>query len=756
MSSHATWKDKLAGQIPAHLEKEIDVFETQMELRRQGKLPEKIFAETRLRRGVYGQRYDNGQRHDGVQSRTLEFPCGELTKGPETVWDAPGMMRIKIPMGRLSADQLDRISETAEDYSDSILHITTRQDIQLHFLHIEDTPPLMRRLAEVGITTREACGNSVRNVTACQKAGVCQDEAFDVTPYANAMTYFLLGHKDVQDFGRKFKIAFSGCKQHACGLANFHCIGVVANQTAPGSDGKRSFSFYVGGGLGAVPRMAKLMDAQCSEEELMPLSQAVCRVFARMGEKANRSRARLKFLVDNLGLDEFKRLVAEEQQSIPTDERWTAYLDDLGVMDDQPLKPGAALPAGDYGAAFEAWRATNCEVQRQDGYVVATVRFPLGDCTSEQGRGLADMARRYTGDTMRCTVEQNLVFRWVAEADLPAFYADLSAIGLNEAGAGTISDITACPGTDTCKLGISASRGLAAELERRLALQLASYGPEVSKLRIKTSGCFNSCGQHHVADIGFLGVSRNVAGRRVAHFQLVVGGEWTNNAGSYGLAIGAYPSKRIPQVVDKLVDYYKAEAESSELFKDFMKRVGRKAIKVVLEDLRPVPPYEVDPSFYVDWGDSREYTIGDLGVGECAGEVVSFTEFGLAKAERENFEAQIALDDADYVKAGKDAWQAMLSAAKALIQMQYTDCSDDSNEIVREFKARYHDTQLFWDKYAKGKFSAYLFKWNDARPTADTTADEAHQLIEETQLFIEAAHTCYDRMQEQAAQLLAG
>src|SRR5690242_8724677 len=287
----ASWKERLKGAIREDWAREIDIFETQIELRKMGKIDEKLFAETRLRRGVYGQRYDNGQRHDGLESRTLAFPSGDLTKGPMTMWDAPGMQRIKIPYGKLSAAQLETMAELAEEYSDGILHVSTRQNVQLHFVHIEDTPDLMRRLASVGITTREACGNSVRTVTACQFAGVCGDQAFDVTPYADALTWYLLGHKDTQDFGRKFKIAFSGCKPHPCGLANFHDIGAIAVV----KDGKRGFEFYVGGGLGAVPHQAKLVEEFLPEEELLPMSQAVCRVFAKLGERKNRARARLKF-----------------------------------------------------------------------------------------------------------------------------------------------------------------------------------------------------------------------------------------------------------------------------------------------------------------------------------------------------------------------------------------------------------------------------------------------------------------------------
>jgi sulfite reductase (ferredoxin) len=258
-----TWKEHLGTDIPDELGREIDIFEMQMELRRQGKLGEKIFAETRLRRGIYGQRYDNGFRHDGVRSQQIPYPSGDVIKGPETLWDAPGMMRIKIPYGGVNPRQLEVLADTAEEYSDGVLHVTTRQDYQLHFVHIDDTPSLMRRLAAVGITTREACGNSVRNVTACPLAGVCHTEAFDVSPYAKACSAFLLGHPDAQDFGRKFKIAFSGCKHEACGLVTMHDMGAIAVEREVDGELKRGFELYVGGGLGAVPHQAKLSTSSC-------------------------------------------------------------------------------------------------------------------------------------------------------------------------------------------------------------------------------------------------------------------------------------------------------------------------------------------------------------------------------------------------------------------------------------------------------------------------------------------------------------
>jgi len=333
-----TWKEHLNGHLESDLARAIDVYETQLELKRRGRIDEKLFNETRLRQGVYGQRYDNGQRHDGLRVQALRYPSGEATKGPDTLWDAPGMQRIKIPFGGLTPDQMDVLADTAEEYSDAICHITTRQDVQLHYVHIDDTPALMRRLGAVGVTCREACGNSVRNVTACPTAGVCHDEAFDVAPYAAACMRFLLGHRDTQDFGRKVKIAFSGCADRACGLVMMHDLGFIARTRSEEGATKRGFDVYVGGGLGAVPHQAKLLGEFVSEEEILPLAQAASRVFARLGEKKNRGRARIKFLVAKLGIDEFRRLVFEEREKLTHDDDWTAYLRELPSYRERPLK----------------------------------------------------------------------------------------------------------------------------------------------------------------------------------------------------------------------------------------------------------------------------------------------------------------------------------------------------------------------------------------------------------------------------------
>ncbi|NEO87873.1 MAG: nitrite/sulfite reductase [Spirulina sp. SIO3F2] len=754
-SETRTWKAALADQIPPHMAEEIDTFESQMELRVQDKLEEKVFAELRLRRGAYGQRYDNGFRDNGRESVEIPFPNKHLTKGPGTKWEAPGMQRIKIPYGGMTAEQMNVLADIAEEYSDSILHITTRQDIQLHFLSMVDIPDMHRRLAAVGITVREACGNSVRNVTACPLAGVCRDETFDVTGYANETAQYFLGHRDVQDFGRKFKVAFSGCKQHPCGLTYMHDLGLIATEREVDGQKQYGFEMYVGGGLGAVPHLAKLFDEFVSPEELLPLSQAIARVFARLGEKQNRNKARIKFLVAKLGIEEFRRLVIEERAAIEADPEWTSWLGKIPEYEEgglpEPLTQGAAPDLGDEAATFDYWKATNVYAQRQAGFNAITIALPLGDITASQTRLLADVVRRFTHDTIRTTVEQNVMIRWVHDADLPALFLALKAINLHAPGAQTIIDIAACPGTDTCKLGISSSRGLAGELRRRLAHKAMQYDEAVRNIRIKVSGCFNSCSQHTVAEIGFYGSNRLLSGRRVPHFHLILGGKWDHNAAEYGQSLGVVPSKRVPDVVELLVDWFMRDRQGEEAFPAFVNRIGKKAIKEQVKPLTTVPAYEEDPSFYVDWADAREYTLGDIGIGECAGEVVTLTDFGVATAESAHFDATLLLEgdsqNGNVQQAQDKAFESMAKAAQALLKLQNIDISDDPDAIVADFRTYFYDTELFFDPFAKGKFASYFLKAYESR--SDTaTLDSAKQLIEEARLFIEASHECYGRMAE--------
>ncbi|HBY64459.1 MAG TPA: sulfite reductase, partial [Solibacterales bacterium] len=585
----------------------------------------------------------------------------------------------------------------------------------------------------------------------CPLAGVCRDQAFDVTPYSHALAYFLLGHPDAQDFGRKFKVAFSGCDTNPCALVRIHDLGCVARTRVVDGRTVRGFETYVGGGLGTVPYQAKLFDEFLREEELLPTAQAMARVFARLGEKKNRNTARLKFLVAKLGLEEFRRLVLEERALLPHDPRWTSYLADLDRHTEQPLKPPTLLAiAPALSREFKAWKQSNVYEQRQHGYATVTVALPLGDITADQLRGLAGIARTYVQETIRTTVEQNLVLRWVSEGDLPALYEDLKALALHAPGAGTIVDITACPGTDTCKLGISSSRGLAGELRLRLAESDLAADEAIRDLRIKVSGCFNSCGQHHIADLGFYGVSRNKGGFAAPHFQVVLGGQWSENAGSYGLAIGAVPSKRIPETVARITARFRAERSPGETFQSFIRRIGKAECKRMLEDLMTLPAHDAEPSLYSDWHDPREYTIGDIGVGECAGEVVTPLEFQLTACEREVFEAQLALEQGDAARAGRLAYESMSHGAAALLAWRKHFHSGTPQAIADAFREHFYDTQLFHDPFAGGKFGHYYLRAHD-KAGQPRDAEQTHRLIEEAQLFIEACHSCYARLSQAAA-----
>lgn len=742
--SVATWKERLAGRIEPDLNKEIETFETQITLRKATKIEEAVFAETRLRRGSYGQRYDHGRRHDGTGEKKIVFPStGVTTKGPNTEWDAPGMLRIKFPYGGATAAQLEVMADLAEEYSDSIGHITTRQDFQLHFIHIEDTPDIMRRLGAVGITTREACGNSVRNVTACPLAGVCRTESFDVTPYSRAFFRFMLGHPDAQDFGRKFKVAFSGCEHEACGLVNMHDMGLIAVT----KDGQKGFRAYVGGGLGPTPFNAQVLEDFVPVDELLPLGQAISRVYGRLGEKKLRSMARIKFLVKKLGIEEFRRLVREERKILEPDPRWKSWpAEEARAWKEEPLKPAQPLNGSAKPAGYDAWAKTNVYRQLQPGYAVAYVTVPLGDLSPKQLRAVADIARKYVKDTIRTTVDQNIVLRWVSESDLPAVYSDLVKAGLASPGANTIADITACPGTDTCKLGIASSRGLARELERRLMANLGTMPEAIRNLRIKISGCPNSCSQHHIADLGFFGGSRKSGGYSVPHFNIVLGGQWTENGGSYGLAIGVVPSKRVPEVVDRLTNDYAKGKEKDETFQGWIKRIGKVAVLERIKDLQVIPTHDQEPGLFSDWGDPREFTMSDIGKGECAGEVISPSQFALEAAGREAFEAQLKLDANDLQSALDLAHASMHHASLAILRIMNREYPDKPEQTYADFTKAYCTPDpmsgVLFEKLPAGHkpFARLLRKAHDT-PVSPLTKDAVHTRLEEANLWLEAMHS---------------
>ncbi|MBI4460416.1 MAG: nitrite/sulfite reductase [Acidobacteria bacterium] len=693
---------------PAAVRQEIDTFETELRRMQAGQMPEKVFLEFRLRHGVYGQ------RQAGVQ-----------------------MQRIKIPMGMLNARQMEQLADLSEEYSDGISHITTRQDVQFHFVDINDTPNLFRRLAEVGITTREACGNVVRNVTACPRSGICCDETFDVTPYARAMAYFLLRHPDTQDLGRKFKIAFSGCGQHACGLARMHDIGAIAAVRQENSQARKGFEVYLGGGLGAIPHQAKLYSEFVPAEEMLPLAQAISRVFARLGEKKNRAKARMKFLVAKLGMEQFAALVREEREKLPADPRWTEWMAEAERFQEKPLEPPARLELAGTSQEFQKWHRTNVSPQAQEGYSMVAVFLPLGDISSWQLRSLAEVCRKYVNDTIRTTVEQNLLIRWVSNADLPALHEDLKALDLAVPAAGTIADVSACPGTDSCKLGITSSRGLAAVLQEKFSNGMKDLA-ERKDLRIKISGCFNACGQHHVADIGFFGSTRRLGPNVAPIFQVILGGTMQNNAQSFGLSMGKVSAKNVPDVVRRLADVYTREKSGSETFAQFAARVGKARLKQELAEFERLPEKTENAEFYQDNRQPWDYFMS-TGVGECAGEVVSQAEFLLEDADRMVFESSLHLEAGRLEEAADTAFQAMKKAADGLLSTRGLLLSD-RYDTVAEFRKHIADPGEFLAMCAE-----YFFRAAEQGPK-NLDPEQAHQRVEEATLFIEEANGVYSRM----------
>jgi sulfite reductase (ferredoxin) len=690
------------SSIPEVMRKEIDVFETELRRFQAGESPEKVFTEFRLRHGTYGQRQERVQ-----------------------------MQRIKIPMGMLTLDQLVVLADVAEEYAVGVLHVTTRQDFQCHFIDINDSPNMFRRMAEYGITTKEACGNTVRNVTCCPEAGVCTTELFDVVPHAKAMAYFLLRHSDAQNFGRKFKIAYSGCAEKACGLARMHDLGAVAAI----KDGQHGFQVFVGGGLGSLPQQAWLYSDFVPANEMLPLAQAIARVFGRDGEKTNRAKARMKFLIGKIGFDEFKRRVEEERGKLHFDPAWEQQLETaLAEYSDHPLKGPSELPAPP-SAEYKRWLELNVRPQKQDGYSMVEVFLPLGDISSDQMRGLANALRKYVQSTVRLTVSQNILLRWISNEDLPALHEDLKALQIAETGAGKLKDVTACPGTDSCKLGISSSRGLAAVMHEKFSNGMSDLADR-SDLKIKMSGCFNSCGQHHIADLGFFGSVQRKGQNSAPVFQVVPGGTTNNNADRYGLAIGKVPAKRVPDTIRRLVEFYDREKQDNETFANVVERVGKVRLKEEIADLAELPTMEENDDFYRDNRQTWVYH-KSVGVGECAGEVVDQAEFMLNDADRLQFEATIALDEGRTQEAAQKALQAQMKAADALLFTKGLLISD-KYDTVAEFRKLFYDTGKFSKPFAENYFRS-------AEESAEDAAASARWRVEEATLFIEAAQGVYSQ-----------
>jgi len=586
--------DLQPGRVFVTLDEELDNFERESRRFRgdeDGLVAE--FRPFRLMQGVYGQRQENTQ-----------------------------MIRVKLPYGGVSADQMEACAVLAEKHSGYRRgHITTRENFQFHFVDLDDVPEVLRLLAGVGLTTREACGNTVRNVTGCAYAGTCSDEVFDATPYLAAYARNMLRNPICQRLPRKWKTAFSSCASDCAGTP-FHDLGFIARVRRENGREVRGFQIVVGGGLSTMPRQADTIFEFVPVEngEYIRAAEAMLKVFDREGGlpnflRKNMMKARVKFLIKEIGIDEFRRQVGEELAKPWAKE--PLDMEALTQLAPEGPTPGEPPPDGHQPkAALRRWLETNVRRQRQEGYVAVTVTVPMGNLSPEQFRALAEVMRRFSGGTARTQQNQNLVLRWVREEALPALHAELATIGLGAAEAGLIADVVACPGTDSCKMGITSSQGAGYAL-RDAVLEMGIDDPLVHEITIKVSGCPNGCGQHHLGAIGLQGSSFKAGQTDIPCYDVFLGGGNYIGGGKFGTRVARVPVKRMPQAIAKIIRTYQAERQDGEPFLDYIDRVGAKYFDPLLNEFKEVGPISEEIDTYFDWGKEELFKV-IRGEGECA------------------------------------------------------------------------------------------------------------------------------------------
>jgi sulfite reductase (ferredoxin) len=583
--------------IDAGTAADIAKFEQQLERYLAGDLDDDVFRVFRLNNGIYGQRQGGHNQ----------------------------MVRIKAPGGVITAAQLDRMADVADTYSRGWGHLTTRQNMQFHYVQLERVPDVMRDLASVGLTTREACGDTVRNVQGCHLAGACPFEILDITPWAEATFQHFLRNPIAQRMPRKFKINFSGCSTD-CGQAMFNDVGVIAT-TRTREDGtlETGFRVYIAGGLGANPHPALALEDFTAREDLLPTIESVLRVFDQAGNRDNKLRARLKWLVDTLGFEELQRRVFKVRHLLLASSSWPGGIPaEVEKAGDAPAGRAADVEATPMGqgtpvslrraGAYERWEDANVVRGAAKGTVSAYAHAHLGDVTSVQLRGLASVQREL-GAEVRITNRQNFAFRGLSERQLKTLFDRLDAIGMATPGAELVRDVVACPGADTCNLAVTQSRGLADAIATALDAEGLS---EVGGLRINISGCTNSCGQHHISDIGFNGAERRAHGKAAPGYQMLLGGYVGEEKIEFGEKAMRLPAKNAPEAVVRVVRRFNDERTAGESFRGWLDRNGgSKAIGGTLKELDQFPTPEENPDFYVDYGETGPY-IAEIGESECA------------------------------------------------------------------------------------------------------------------------------------------
>ena len=639
----------------------------------KGKLDEEKFRSLRLARGIYGQ------RQQGVQ-----------------------MIRIKLPYGKVTFKQLKRICDVSDEYSTGRLHITTRQDIQIHYVELNRTPELWAELERDEVTLREACGNTVRNVTASETAGIDVDEPFDVSPYADALFLYFLRNPISQEMGRKFKVSFSASDVDT-GLSYMHDLGFIAKV----ENGLKGFKVMLGGGLGSQPRHADVLFEFLPSDKIIPLMDGIIRVFDRYGERKSRAKARMKFLLKDVGLDGFKALLAKEQKAVLHKK---FPIDALAYPKIKVSKAKAPAVEIKDIKTFEKWKATNLVTQKQSGFVAIGIKVLLGDFYTDKARQLADLVQNFAAGEIRLSLRQNILIPYVREELLPFFYVELEKLGFVEIGYNKALDITACPGTDTCNLGISSSTGIAEELERLIKAEYPQYISN-SDVVIKISGCMNACGQHNMANIGFQGMSIRTKDKLVAPALQVLlgGGNIGNGEGRFADKVVKVPSKRGPEALRLILDDFEANGNGFS-YADYYQKKGE---HYFYDFLKPLTAIEnLTQEDFVDWGAKERYEKA-IGVGECAGVVIDLIATLLFESEEKTQKATETYAEGKWAASIYHSYASMVNSAKALLTAEKTKVNTHTS-IIKDFDEKFVATDRF---KIEGGFEKLVLQLNKNEPT---------------------------------------
>lgn len=682
------------------VEQDIIDLERKIRLFKEGKIADEKFRSLRLARGVYGQ------RQEGVQ-----------------------MIRIKLPFGKVSSEQLTRIAKVSDEYSTGHLHITTRQDIQIHFVSLDRTPELWAELEKDDVTLREACGNTVRNITASDIAGIDPDELFDVTPYADAMFRYLLRNPVCQEMGRKFKIAFSSSDKDTA-LTYLHDLGFIPRIKIINGKEVKGFKVLLGGGLGSQPKHADLVYEFLETDQIIPFTEAVLRIFDRQGERNRRMKARMKFLIKDVGLDTFLQWVEDEKTALP----FKSYAIEANENNTEiAVKSKAPQVNIEDRHAFEAWKKTNILPQKKAGLVAIGVRVILGNFDSEQARALGKLIKNYAANELRFTLRQNFLIRHVHEADVPFFYQELKKIGLALPGYESTLDITACPGTDTCNLGIASSTGAAKELEKLMAEEFPYYLNN-KNLLIKISGCMNACGQHNMAHIGFQGMSIRQGSQVAPALQILLGGGTLGNGeGRFSDKVIKIPSKRGPQALRLLLNDYESNADKDENYLEYYDRRGKNYFYDLLKPLADIAV--MAPEEFIDWGHDDTY-VQAIGVGECAGVVIDLISTLLFESEEKIDLAKSSFNASRFSDSIYHSYSASINTAKALLLSENIETNSQAN-IISLFDEHFTQTGKI---QLSDSFANTIYQINKNEPTenfAQQYLTEAVNLLKEVQSYRE-------------------